>query len=185
MTAHKVLSLLGGIAAALIGISPAFAAFNYCRSLIGQEAEAYRGMAGYLVPRWETSTNYIITRLQSSADGATYAFALDPCIDVVTAQPGVGVYGWRGAVRLMARDVRLYYPQRGWGNPLGQQAVETFNAVHAPDGWHYQDVGTLGPHVDPNEAVPPLPNPGTGAQAACKPWEAPDANGNCRAWRAH
>jgi hypothetical protein len=187
VTAHKVLSLLGGIAAALLCISPAFAAFNYCRPLIGQEAEAYRGMAVYLVPRWETSTNYIITRLQSSGDGATYAFAQDVCIDVVTAQPG-GSYGWSGTVRLMARDVRLFYPQRGWGNSLGQRAVETFNAVHAPDGWRYQDVGTLGQHVDPRGDVPPLPNPAAAApaaRAACQPWEAPDANGNCRAWRAH
>jgi len=145
-------------------------------------------MAGYLVPRWETWPNYSITRLQSAADGASYAYAQDVCVDVVSTPPGGGDgYGWRGVVRLMARDVRLYYPQSGWGQSLGQQAVETFNAVHGPDGWRYQDVGLLGQHVDPHGDAPPLPmSPGARPdRAPCQAWEAPDANGNCKAWRAH
>jgi hypothetical protein len=177
------LLLLTVVAGSAMSAGTAFAAFNSCRPQVAMELTAFHEVARYLVPRWTTSTYYAVSRLDQSSDGSTYVYAQELCIDVI-GQRGAGAdgYDWRGTVSLKARDVRLYNPQTRWGDSLGARDVETFEAAHGADGWHFRDVGALGRHADPGGEYPELPG-ATSSRPKCQPNEAPDANGNCRQWR--
>lgn len=174
------LSLLVVIAASAMSAGPASAAFNSCRPQVAMEATAIREVARYLLPRWNTSTYSAVARLDQSGDGSTYVYAQELCIDVIGRRGAGGDgYDWRGTVSLKARDVRLYNPQTRWGDSLGAREVETFEAAHAADGWHFRDVGALGRHADPGSDYPELPG-STSNRPMCKLNEAPDENGNCK-----